>query len=226
VDYRTYDQHAVVANFSCTQPHHGVASQWFLGADGIVALLPLPGNQVSLVWSAPEALANRLITESPERLCTRLGSLPGQMLGAFAMLPPSTPKAFPLRLIRSHSLIAPRIALVGDAAHVVHPLAGQGMNLGFADIDALLSALRQHGDEGDCGAHRLLSRYARSRKEEVLLMQITTDSLHRLFSTDIAPVRLLRNAGMRLLDKLPFLKQRLVMHALGRPLSSHLTERS
>ena len=226
MDYRSYDQRAVVANFACTQPHHGVASQWFLGADGIVALLPLPGNQVSLVWSAPEALADKLLSEPPERLCERLASLPGQTLGQFSLLPPARPRAFPLRLIRSHSLIAHRVALVGDAAHVVHPLAGQGMNLGFADIDALLAALKSHGPAGDCGDERMLARYARLRKEEVLLMQLTTDGLHRLFSTELAPVRFLRNAGMRVVDKLPFLKQRLVAHALGRSLSSTSTERS
>lgn len=226
MDYRSYDQRGVVANFSCTQAHHGVASQWFLGADGIVALLPLPDNQVSLVWSAPEALAVKLLTEPAERLCERLAALPGQKLGQFSLLPPAKPQAFPLRLIRSHSLVAHRIALVGDAAHVVHPLAGHGMNLGFGDIDALVSALKSHAQPGDCGNEQMLARYARARKEEVLLMQLTTDGLHRLFSTELAPVKFLRNAGMRALDKLPFLKQRLVAHALGRTLSSISSERS
>lgn len=226
IDYRSYDQRAVVANFSCAQPHHGVASQWFLGADGIVALLPLPGNQVSLVWSAPDVLADRLLSEPVERLCERLESLPGQTLGGLAILPPAQPKAYPLRMIRAHALVAHRIALVGDAAHVVHPLAGQGMNLGFADIDALLAALKGQGSAEDCGAARTLARYARLRKEEVLLMQIATDGLQRLFSTELAPVRLLRNAGMQLVDKLPFLKHRLVAHALGSSHSSNVTERS
>ena len=223
IDYRSYEQSAVVANFSCTNAHHGVASQWFLGTDGIVALLPLPGQQVSLVWSAPELLANRLLAESPEKLCERLSALPGQTLGQFEMLPPSVPKAFPLRLIRSHSLIANRIALVGDAAHVVHPLAGQGMNLGFADVDALLSVLSQ-SKQTDCGDARLLNRFARLRAEEVLLMQVTTDGLHRLFSSDLPPVKLLRNVGMRLIDKLPFLKNHLARQALGHSNSSNTTE--
>ncbi len=223
IDYRSYDQSAVVANFSCANAHHGVASQWFLGVDGIVALLPLPGQRVSLVWSAPDALANRMLAESPEKLCDRLSVLPGQTLGQFEMLPPSVPKAFPLRLIRSRSLIANRIALVGDAAHVVHPLAGQGMNLGFADVDALLSVLSQSKDV-DCGDARLLNRYARKRAEDVLLMQVTTDGLHRLFSSDLPPVKLLRNAGMRLIDKIPFLKNHLARKALGHSYSSNSTE--
>ena len=226
MDYRSYDQRAVVANFACTNPHHGVASQWFLRADGIVALLPLPGNRVSLVWSAPEALAERLLSESAEHLCERLAALPGQTLGAFSLLPPAKPQAFPLRLIRSHSLVAHRVALVGDAAHVVHPLAGQGMNLGFADIDALLTALNEQGRAADCGHDRMLARYARLRKEEVLLMQLTTDGLHRLFASEFAPVRMLRNAGMTLVNKLPFLKQRLVSHALGRSHHSSANERT
>lgn len=223
IDYRSYDQSAVVANFSCTNAHHGIASQWFLGSDGIVALLPLPDQRVSLVWSAPEALANRLMAESPEKLCERLFALPGQTLGLFEMLPPSVPKSFPLRLIRSHSLIANRIALVGDAAHVVHPLAGQGMNLGFADVDALVSVLGQSKDI-DCGDTRLLNRYARLRAEDILLMQVTTDGLYRLFSSDLPPVKLLRNAGMRLIDKIPFLKNHLARQALGHSYSSNTTE--
>lgn len=226
MDYRSYDQRAVVANFACTKPHHGVASQWFLGSEGIVALLPLPGDRVSLVWSAPDSLADRLLSEPAERLAERLATLPGQTLGEFSMLPPAKPRAFPLRLIRSQSLVAHRVALVGDAAHVVHPLAGQGMNLGFADIDALLAALNEQGRDADCGDDRLLARYARLRKEEVLLMQLTTDGLHRLFSSELTPVRLLRNAGMSLINKLPFLKQRLVSHALGRSHHSSVNERT
>lgn len=226
MDYRAYGQHAVVANFDTTEPHHGTARQWFLGSDGIVALLPLPGQRVSLVWSAPEPLANILLQESPQQLCERLQQLPGQALGNFTMLPPASPKAFPLRLIRSHSLVAHRVALIGDAAHVVHPLAGQGMNLGFADIDALLAALAGREQASDCGDARTLSRYARSRKEEVLLMQVATDGLQRLFSTELGPVRALRNLGMTAVDKLPFLKRRLMSHAFGRSLQSHTTQSS
>ena len=226
MDYRSYHQQAVVANFACTQAHHGVASQWFLGSEGIVALLPLPGHRVSLVWSAPDTLADRLLAEPAEHLAERLTALPGQTLGEFSPLPPATPRAFPLRLIRAHSLVAHRVALLGDAAHVVHPLAGQGMNLGFADVDALLAALREQGQQADCGDDRLLARYSRLRKEDVLLMQWTTDGLQRLFASQLLPVKMLRNAGMTLLNKLPFIKQRLVSHALGRSHHSSVNERT
>ncbi len=219
IDYRSYNQNAVVANFECGRPHHGTASQWFLGSDGIVALLPLPGNRVSMVWSAPEALAEQLLREPAEALCERLAKLTGMSLGALTMLPPAKPRAFPLRLIRAHSPIAHRIALVGDAAHVVHPLAGHGMNLGFGDIDALVTALARRDQHDDSGDARTLGRYARLRKEEVLLMQLATDGLHRLFSSDLPPVRHLRNVGMGLVDKLPFLKRRLMSHAFGRAAS-------
>ena len=225
IDYRAYGQRGVVANFDCEHPHHGVASQWFLGERGIVALLPLPGRRVSLVWSAPDALADTLLRESPQQLCARLRELPGQTLGEFTMLPPAAPKAFPLRLIRAHSMVAPRVALIGDAAHAVHPLAGHGMNLGFADVDALLAALATRDQASDCGDARTLARYSRSRKEEVLLMQVATDGLQRLFTSELGPVRALRNIGMTAVDRLPFLKRRLMAHAFGRSLYSQSGER-
>jgi ubiquinone biosynthesis UbiH/UbiF/VisC/COQ6 family hydroxylase len=220
VDYRSYHQRAVVANFSCEQAHHGVAHQWFLGEQGIVALLPLPGSRVSLVWSAPEPLAATLLHEPSEKLCQRLAQLPGQSLGTFTMLPPTPPQAFPLRLIAASSLVSQRVALIGDAAHVVHPLAGQGMNLGFGDIDALLAALVKRDLATDCGDARTLARYARHRKEAILLMQLATDGLQRLFETDLAPIKLIRNLGMSALDQLPFVKRQLMSHALGRSVFS------
>jgi ubiquinone biosynthesis UbiH/UbiF/VisC/COQ6 family hydroxylase len=216
IDYRAYNQRAIVANFSCENPHHGTASQWFLGEQGIVALLPLPDSCVSLVWSAPDKLAETILQEPPEQLCQRLAQLPGQTLGAFTMLPPTTPQSFALRFIRAGAMVANRVALIGDAAHVVHPLAGQGMNLGFGDIDALLTAVAKRDQASDCGDARTLARYARHRKEEVLLMQLTTDGLQRLFDTELAPLKVLRNLGMTALDKLPFLKRQLITHALGR----------
>jgi 2-octaprenylphenol hydroxylase len=217
LDYRSYRQRAIVTNFACSQPHHGVAHQWFDAEQGIIALLPLPGRRVSLVWSAPEQLAEALLHESLTQLAARLAKWAEPVLGNLSPLQPEVVKAFPLSLIRPHTITAPQVALIGDAAHVVHPLAGHGMNLGFADVASLLQLVAERGPERDCGDPRVLSRYARSRKEDILLMQLATDGLERLFSSDFEPLRIARNMGLNLLDKMPVLKRRLISQALGRP---------
>ena len=216
LDYRSYGQRGVVSNFECERPHHGVAHQWFCGEQGVIALLPLPGQRVSLVWSAPDALADQLVKEPAQQLAERLARWAAPKLGALVPVRPESIKAFPLTLVKPHAMTAPRVALVGDAAHVVHPLAGQGMNLGFGDVAALLKEVAQPGNGRDWGDARMLRRYARARKEEVLLMQVATDGLERLFASEAEPMRFLRNAGMNLLDKLPVLKRRLIAQALGR----------
>lgn len=216
IDYRPYGQRAIVTNFNCEKPHHGVAHQWFTAGEGIVALLPLPGQRVSLVWSAPDALAETLLRESLMQLAQRVSALCGQELGQLEPIQPEALKAFPLALIRPHAITAPRVALVGDAAHVLHPLAGQGMNLGFADVAALLKTVAERGLQRDCGDTRLLGRYARARKEDILLMQLATDGLERLFAVDFEPLRIARNLGLNLLNKLPVIKRRLISHALGK----------
>jgi ubiquinone biosynthesis UbiH/UbiF/VisC/COQ6 family hydroxylase len=216
LDYRSYAQRAVVANFACEKPHYGAAYQWFTGAEGIVALLPLPGNQVSLVWSAPEALADTLRTESATQIAQRLSAYAADKLGVLTPLQPELVRDFPLVLMRPHAMSAPRVALVGDAAHVVHPLAGHGMNLGFADVAQLIKTLGGREPQRGIGDPRVLARYERARKEDVLLMQLTTDGLARLFGADIEPLRVVRNFGLNLLDKLPVLKRRLISHAMGK----------
>jgi ubiquinone biosynthesis UbiH/UbiF/VisC/COQ6 family hydroxylase len=216
LDYRSYAQRAVVSNFDCEKPHHGAAYQWFTGAEGIVALLPLPGNKVSLVWSAPEALADTLRTESAAQIAQRLSAYAADKLGALTPLQPELVRDFPLVLMRPHAMSAPRVALVGDAAHVVHPLAGHGMNLGFADVAQLIKTLSEREPQRGIGDTRVLARYERARKEDVLLMQLTTDGLARLFGADLEPLRVVRNFGLNLLDKLPVLKRRLISHAMGK----------
>jgi 2-octaprenylphenol hydroxylase len=216
IDYRSYQQRAVVTNFSCEKPHHGAAFQWFTGAEGIVALLPLPGDRVSLVWSAPDALADTIMNESLGELAVRLGVYADDKLGTLRPLQPELVKDLPLALIRPHTIVAPRVALVGDAAHVVHPLAGHGMNLGFADLADLLSAIAAREDHRGIGDERVLARYARARKEDILLMQLATDGLARLFAANLEPVRIVRNLGLNLLNKLPMLKRRLMSHAMGK----------
>jgi ubiquinone biosynthesis UbiH/UbiF/VisC/COQ6 family hydroxylase len=216
VDYRAYHQRGIVTNFSCEKPHHNVAHQWFTCKDGIVALLPLPGNKVSLVWSAPDALADTIMNESLGELAIRLGEFADEKLGLLKPLQPDAVQAIPLRLVRPHSLVAPRVALVGDAAHAVHPLAGHGMNLGFGDLVDLLRVLGSRDAHQGIGDERVLARYARARKEDVLLMQLATDGLERLFGANLEPVRVLRNFGLNLLDKLPLVKRKLIAQAMGK----------
>ncbi|MDC8760696.1 FAD-dependent monooxygenase [Janthinobacterium fluminis] len=216
LDYRAYGQRGVVSNFACAKPHHGAAHQWFTGAEGIVALLPLPGDRVSLVWSAPDALADTLRRESASQLAARLAVFCADKLGELTPLQPELVRDFPLVLMRPHAMVAPRVALVGDAAHVVHPMAGHGMNLGFGDVVELVKTVSEREPQRGIGDARVLARYARARKEDVLLMQLATDGLARLFGTDIEPLRVARNLGLNLLDKLPGLKRRLISHALGK----------
>ena len=215
LDYRPYGQRGVVSNFACEKPHHGAAHQWFTGADGIIALLPLPGDRVSLVWSAPDALADTLQAESASELAARLSAWCQDKLGALTPLQPELIRAFPLRLIRPHAMVAPRVALVGDAAHVVHPMAGHGMNLGFADVAQLVKTIGEREAHRGIGDERVLARYARARKEDVMLMLMATDGLARLFGADLEPLRVVRNLGLNLLDKLPALKRKMISHALG-----------
>lgn len=215
IDYRAYGQQAIVTNFHCARPHRGVAFQWFTSTQGIVALLPLPEQKVSLVWSAPEALAQVILRESAAQLAERVTTISGEQLGSLEPLAPERVKAFPLALLRPRSIISRRTALAGDAAHVIHPLAGQGMNLGFADVATLLRVLSEREAHRDCGDDRVLRRYSRARQEEILLMQVATDGLERLFAADFEPVRLARNLGLNLVDKLPSIKRQLIMRALG-----------
>jgi ubiquinone biosynthesis UbiH/UbiF/VisC/COQ6 family hydroxylase len=207
-----YRQTAIVANFRCAQPHLGTAWQWFTD-EGIVALLPLPDSHVSLVWSAPAQLAAELAALEPGALAQRVTARVQATLGELAPAGPSA--GFPLRLVVVDRLIGPRVALVGDAAHVVHPLAGQGLNLGLQDVGALLEVMRAREAFRDIGDAVLLRRYERSRAEPIALMRAATDGLARLFGIDDPFARLLRNTGMAVADRLSPLKSLLVRQALG-----------
>jgi len=220
-----YGQTAVVANFACEQPHDGTAWQWFTD-DGVIALLPLPGRAVSLVWSAPEALADSLQALAPvqlaERLTAYLGAVTQDAAGPLGRLQPlgtaaepGRTHAFRLRRLRVDRLTVHGIALVGDAAHVVHPLAGQGLNLGLQDVSTLLAVLRERESWRAHGDPVLLRRYARRRAEAIDLMRWTTDGLARLFAWDDPLVRQMRNAGLALVNAAGPLKRALVRHALG-----------
>ena len=207
-----YGQTGVVANFRAAQPHRDVAYQWFLNKS-VLALLPLPGNHVSMVWSAPDAHAQDLLAAGAEELARRVEQASSGMLGRLE--PASAAAGFSLRRMRAERLIAPRLALVGDTAHNVHPLAGQGLNLGFGDAQALAAVLAARGMESDAGAVSLLRRFERSRREDLLAMEAVTDGLYGLFDSNLPGVKRLRNAGLRLANRISPLKRLLVKRALG-----------
>jgi len=207
-----YGQSGVVANFECERPHRGTAFQWFFDHD-ILAWLPLgsaSGNSMSMVWSTPAAQADELVALDAAALAEKVQVAGHRRLGALRLLTPAA--AFPLRLNRVESIVAPGIALIGDAAHGVHPLSGQGVNLGFGDAEALVEVLVQHR-KTPCGDIRVLQRYARARAEPVQRMQALTHGLHHLFASEHAGW--LRNTGMAWLNRLPPLKAALVREAMA-----------
>ena len=164
---------------------------------------------MSMVWSTRTAHADELVALEAESLADKVRAAGHDRLGALRLLTPAV--AFPLRLIRVEVPVAPGVALVGDAAHGVHPLAGQGVNLGFGDAEVLVEVLAQHRRmPGDL---RVLQTYARQRAEPVQRMQALTHGLHHLFADDRAAW--LRNAGMSLVDRMPPLKAALVREAMS-----------
>jgi ubiquinone biosynthesis UbiH/UbiF/VisC/COQ6 family hydroxylase len=207
-----YGQLGVVANFACERGHGGTAYQWFR-EDGVLAYLPLPGARMSMVWSTPEAHARELMALSAEALEARVAAAGESRLGRLRLLAPA--QGFPLRRLEARPLVVPRVALVGDAAHVVHPLAGQGVNLGFGDAAVLAETLGGRETFRDCGDPAVLRRYERARAEAILAMRSVTDGLVRLFSATGRLPDAVRNRGMNLTDRLPVLKNLLVRHALG-----------
>jgi 2-octaprenylphenol hydroxylase len=209
---RPYGQTAVVANFACERAHHGVARQWFQPGGGVLAWLPLPGRRMSMVWSAPSELAEELMAQGAAALAARVEDAGAAWLGALTPITPAA--AFPLAFLKLPATIAHRLVLVGDAAHGVHPLAGQGVNLGFGDARTLAQILGERGPIRDPGSPLLLDRYARHRAEPVLAMQSVTDGLARLFRPQTPWLRSLRNAGMSAVERLPALKRALAQPAL------------
>jgi ubiquinone biosynthesis UbiH/UbiF/VisC/COQ6 family hydroxylase len=213
---QAYGQTAVVANFACTRAHRNVAFQWFQGAEhdgAVLALLPLPGDHVSMVWSASDARAQRLLALEGRALCKEVEVASHGMLGELALV--TAARGFPLQRLAAGRLVAPRVVLAGDSAHVIHPLAGQGANLGLQDARALAEVLGAREPGRDPGDERLLRRYERSRAEVILAMRATVHGLYRLFGAPGAGIARLRNTGLNLADRLPVLKNALMRHAMG-----------
>jgi len=216
VQAQAYAQTAVVANFACSRPHRNVAWQWFQGAahgGAVLALLPLPGDHVSMVWSTGSAHAERLLALDAEALAREAAAAAQHALGDFSLV--TAARGFALQRLAAARLVASRAALAGDAAHVIHPLAGQGANLGLQDARLLAEVLAARAPGRDPGDLRLLRRYARARAEAILTMSTTVHGLHRLFDSPAPALARLRNTGLNFADRLPVLKTLLMRHAMG-----------
>lgn len=208
-----YGQAGIVTTIGHELAHQGVAYEHFRPA-GPFASLPLPGNRSSLVWTERQEEAARLVTLEPEALCAEIEAAMGSTLGSVTI--EERVQSFPLRLQLARSFIAPRLALIGDAAHVIHPIAGQGLNLGLKDVAALaevvVEALRLGADPG---AEDILARYQRWRRFDTAQMAVVTDGMNRLFSNDVAPIRALRDLGLGLVDRAGPIKDAMIRVAAG-----------
>ena len=213
-EVRDYDETAIVATINTQRPHESTAWQRFM-RDGTLAFLPCADGSCSIVWSADNSLAGALLEMPVSDFERELDRASDHVLGATRLVSERLP--FPLRQLGAHRYVAHRCALIGDAAHVVHPLAGQGVNLGFMDAAVIAElVLESRQEREDPGALRVLRRYERWRKGHNLLMMGAMDGFKRLFGSDAEPLRWARNAGLSLADRLVPLKILIMRHAMGR----------
>lgn len=208
-ELKDYGQSAIVTHLRSERPHEDTARQVFLPG-GPLALLPLGDGRSSLVWSQPREHAERRLALTEQDFLAELGLACGHCLGAFTACDPR--QAFPLRMGLATRYRAQRSVLVGDAAHSVHPLAGQGMNLGLLDAALLVALLSDAEDPGEASR---LRRYERRRRSEATLAAQTFDTLNTLFSRPPGPLRNLASIGLSLVDQIGPLKRWLVGHAAG-----------
>ncbi len=206
-----YAETAVVAHFDTEREHGGVARQWFR-ADGVLAWLPLPGKRISIVWSAPNAHAETLAADAPEALEHRVRDAGAAALGDMKLI--SALGRFPLRSIEVPEPTAPGVVLAGDSAHAIHPLAGQGVNLGFRDAAVLAEILAARTELERPGDPRVLRRYSRARREDVTALHFVTEGLDRLFASGGPGARVFRNLGLRLVDSQEWAKASLADRAM------------
>lgn len=221
IDEKSYEQRAVVANFLCTNAHLETAFQWFLPGGDILAMLPLPGKQVSMVWSTSPETAGRLLTLNASQWQSEFAALhDGAVVHALGVLTPhSKPGSFPLRKIRAQRVIGPelmpKVILIGDAAHVMHPLAGQGLNLGLRDVATLLRIMRERESFRAIADPVLLRRYERERHGDTSAILWVTDRLKQLFTSANPLQRKIRNWGMGFVNRSHLIKRHLIKEALG-----------
>jgi len=208
-----YDQIAIVCTVAHDLPHGNVAHEHFLPA-GPFAILPLPGNRSGIVWTERARLAPAIMKQNDAGFLAELHSRFGDFLGAIVL--EGSRFAHPLSFQLAEAYCAPRLALVGDAAHAMHPVAGQGMNMGLRDASALAERIVEAKRLGlDLGGSEVLERYANWRRFDNLLMLAMTDGLVRLFSNEIAPVKLARDIGLAAVNRMPSAKRLFTRHAMG-----------
>ena len=209
---KSYQQIGVVANFETELSHRHIARQWFR-RDGILAFLPLPEKRVSIVWSTSEQHAHQLCHLTPEELCHQVQEASFNQLGKMKLITP--PVGFPLNSLHVEPLVKPRLVLIGDAAHGIHPLAGQGVNLGLRDTRELARVLNSQAAQSDCGDYMMLRRYEITRKEDIVALEWVTDGLQKLFNNPNPTIARLRNLGLEITNRLPLIKNHLMQHALN-----------
>jgi len=208
-----YPQSAIVTTVAHERSHHGRAEEHFLPA-GPFAILPLKGLRSSIVWTEEAGEAQRIVALPDDAFHTELEARFGLHLGEIAAVGPR--RAFPISLAIARAFVAERVALIGDAAHVIHPIAGQGLNLGLRDAAALAECITDAARLGlDPGGPDVLSRYQRWRRFDTVAMGITTDGLNRLFSNRSDVLRLIRDIGLGMVDRLPRLKDVFIHQAAG-----------
>ena len=207
VSHKNFHQTAIVANFSVEKNHANIARQWFAAHDTL-ALLPLPSQHVSMVWSVSTEKADELLRLSSEQLAEQVQAQSQGVLGDLKLV--SNTQSFELHQQAATKLIADRIVLVGDAAHQIHPMAGQGVNLGFRDVMKLIELTTKCQDVGD---FNLLRQYERSRKADIATMNTLTTGLDYLFASDKMLVKKVTHWGLQQLDKQAAIKKLLIQQA-------------
>lgn len=209
----SYGQSGIVATVEHERPHNGCAEEHFLPS-GPFAILPLTNNRSSLVWTERTSDADRLLASDDLVFEEELERRFGHKLGAIRVA--GAKRAYPLGLTLARAFVAPRFALAGDAAHGIHPISGQGLNLGFKDVAALAETIVDADRLGvDIGSIHTLDRYQTWRRFDTFRMGVTTDVLNRLFSNDVGPLRIARDFGLGLVDRLPSLKSYFIGQAAG-----------